>query len=325
MHRGASAITIKLWSYALRYINDVYNATITLKSGQTPLERFSATAVRSKVLDFHPPFCPVYVLHNGLQGSGLRPNKWVRRSRCAVYLGKSPIYARSAALVLSLLTRYILAQFHLKYDDFFKTVKDLNVLPQSKWQELARFTPEEMQGKAIKKSPGAKSKFQWELDPTPMDAGFAEEGLPEEEEGSVPQPHLPFDPYDEKGEIHPEESPPGASSHGNTTQSGRQSNTPERFMEMVYAVFDDTDAVEDYKMQTEADDSIAFAASRGDPDTLSYKDVMGAIDSPEFRTAMVRKPIITLLEEPGRFGRKETYLRVTRSSLLSGLPSASGG
>jgi hypothetical protein len=122
-----------------------------------------------------------------------------------------------------------------------------------------------------------------------MDAGFAEEGLPEEEEGSVLQPHLSFDPFDKKGEIHPEELPPGASSRGTTTQSGRQSNPPERFMEMVYAVFDDTDAVEDYKMQTEAEDPIACAASWGDLDTLSYKDAMGAIYSPEFKTAMVKE------------------------------------
>jgi hypothetical protein len=34
----------------------------------------------------------------------------------------------------------------LKHDDFFETVRDLNVLPQSKWQdELARFTPEVME------------------------------------------------------------------------------------------------------------------------------------------------------------------------------------
>jgi hypothetical protein len=149
------------------------------------------------------------VLHNSLQGSGSRPNKWIRRSRCAVYLGRSHIHTRSVALVLSLLTGYVLAQFHLKHDDFFETVKDLNVLPQSKWQELARFTLEEMQGKAIKILLGAKSKFQWEPDITLMDAGFAEEGLPEEGEGSVPQSHLPFDPFDEMGEIHPVESPPG--------------------------------------------------------------------------------------------------------------------
>jgi hypothetical protein len=96
----------------------------------------------------------------------------------------------------------------LKHDDFFEMVKDLNVLTQSKWQELARFTtPELMQGKAIKRSQGTKSKFEWEPDHSPMDAdaGFAGEGFPNEGEGSVPQPHLPFNPFDETGEIHPEE------------------------------------------------------------------------------------------------------------------------
>jgi hypothetical protein len=53
---GPSAITINLWPYALHYINDVYDATPALKLGQTPLERFSATTVRPKVLDVHPPF-----------------------------------------------------------------------------------------------------------------------------------------------------------------------------------------------------------------------------------------------------------------------------
>jgi hypothetical protein len=39
-----------------------------------------------------------------------------------------------------------------------------------------------------------------------MDAGFAEEGLPNEGESSVLQPQLPFDPVDERGgEIHQEE------------------------------------------------------------------------------------------------------------------------
>jgi hypothetical protein len=64
---------------------------------------------------------------------------------------------------------------------------------------------------------------------------------------------------------------------------------PERFMEMVYAVFDDTDAVEDYKMQKEAKDPIAFAASSGDPDTLPYKDAMGGIYSPNFKSSMVKE------------------------------------
>jgi hypothetical protein len=45
---------------------------------------------------------------------------------------------------LSLLTGYVSAQFHLKHDDFFETVMDVNAMPQSKWQELANFTPEEV-------------------------------------------------------------------------------------------------------------------------------------------------------------------------------------
>jgi hypothetical protein len=50
---------------------------------------------------------------------------------------------------LSLITGYVSAQFHLKHDDFFETVRDVNAMPQFMWQELAEFTPEEMTGKPI--------------------------------------------------------------------------------------------------------------------------------------------------------------------------------
>jgi hypothetical protein len=90
IHRWPSAVTINLWRYALCYINEVYNATPALKTGRSPVETFSQTAIRPKVLDFHPPFCPVYVLHNRIQRRGSRPNKWVRRSRVAINLGQSP-------------------------------------------------------------------------------------------------------------------------------------------------------------------------------------------------------------------------------------------
>jgi hypothetical protein len=46
-------------------------------------------------------------------------------------------------------TEYVSAQFHLKHDDFFETVREVNAMPQSKWQELAKFTPEEMTGKPL--------------------------------------------------------------------------------------------------------------------------------------------------------------------------------
>jgi hypothetical protein len=37
IHRWPSAVTINLWPYALRYINEVYNATPALKTGKSPL------------------------------------------------------------------------------------------------------------------------------------------------------------------------------------------------------------------------------------------------------------------------------------------------
>ncbi len=306
VHRWPSAITINLWPYALRYVNDVYNATPTIKSGVSPLEQFSTTAIRPNVLNFHPPFCPTYVLHNGLQGSGggTRPNKWVRRSRCAVYLGNSPRHSRKVALVLSLLTGYVSPQFHLKHDDLFETVKDLAVLPKSQWQELAGFTPEEMQGKPAKKSPAAKrsiqeskGKTQWEPDHTPMDALFDAEGVPDR--GSEVAPHLPFDPLEEQGQPmdpfndqgddhldRPDPFRPMERKPGTVTRSGRASNPPELFMEQVYAVLDDSDAVEDYELLQQTDDPIAFAA-RTDPDTLHYHQAMQAEDSEDFKDAMV--------------------------------------
>lgn len=132
MNRWPDAVTINLWPYALRFSNDVYSATPGLKSGQTPLEVFSDTLVRPQVLNFHPLFCPTYVLHSGLQGGSKHPNKWVRRSRVAIYLGFSPRHARSVAFVLSLVTGYMSPQFHIKFDDFFETVTEAQSLPRSK-------------------------------------------------------------------------------------------------------------------------------------------------------------------------------------------------
>jgi hypothetical protein len=296
MHRWPSAVTINLWPYALRYVNAVYNATPALKSGKSPLKCFNGTAVRPKVLNFHPPLCPVYVMHNGLQGSGSRPNKWVRRSRCAVYLGNSPRHSRLVALVLSLLTGYASAQFHLKHDDFFETDRDLSVLPKSQWQELAGITPEEMEGKPTKKGTakvaikGTKQKIHWEPDHTPIDDVITDEGVPQQ--GDEPAPHLPFDPFEEQREEGQEQADPFLCMErppGTITQSWRVSSPPELFMEQIYAAFDDSDAVEVYDLQQEAEDPIAFAASQSDPDTLHFNQALQAEASLEFKTAMVKE------------------------------------
>ena len=57
-------------------------------------------------------------------------------------MGNSPRHARSVANVFSLTTGLVSPQFHVQFDDFFKTVKsgyDITSTP-SIWQSLAGFT-----------------------------------------------------------------------------------------------------------------------------------------------------------------------------------------
>ncbi len=56
-----------------------------------------------------------------------------------------------------------------------------------------------------------------------------------------------------------------------------------------HAVLDDTDAIEDYDVQTAAEDPIAFAASKSDLDTLNFKDAMNAQNSAVFKKAMLKE------------------------------------
>ena len=60
-------------------------------------------------------------------------------------------------------------------------------------------------------------------------------------------------------------------------------------IETAYAVLDDTDDVKDYEMQRLAEDPIAFATARSDPDTLNYNDAMKADDAKDFKRAMIQE------------------------------------
>ena len=55
-------------------------------------------------------------------------------------MGTSTRHARSVALVLNIHTGHVSPQFHVKFDDFFETTKDL-VAITSNWQRLAGFLP----------------------------------------------------------------------------------------------------------------------------------------------------------------------------------------
>jgi hypothetical protein len=258
MNRWPSAVTINLWPYALRLANKIHNLTPSLALGHTPLESFLGAPVRPQILSFHPPFCPAYVLHSGLQGGGKRPNKWVRRSRVALYLGSSQSHARSVALVLSLMTGDVSPQFHLKCDDFFETVQETKSLPHSKWQQLARFVTatgaplkEPTRAKATRAQPRTTTHPRVVPDEDPFGFDFVDLGDADDElttqdpefEGLpplIPREHsVPEEPQDPERHRHPE----------STRRSARSPNPPQRLIETAYAVLDESDAVEDYETQ----------------------------------------------------------------------------
>jgi hypothetical protein len=174
-------------------------------------------------------------------------------------------------------------------------------MPQSKWQELAKFTPEEMTGKPLLPSAAKAYKRQVRLEPdhTPINHDITEDPIPVQ--GGHDDPQLPLQQEGHRlGETfrHPPSGrPPGsplqsgraALPFGTTTRSGRASIPPELFMEQVYAVLDDSDAVKDYELQREAEDPIAFAATGSDPDTLHYNAAKKAHDCEDFKVAMIKE------------------------------------
>lgn len=135
--RWPSAIETSLWPYAIRYVNEVRNTTVQVEKQQSPIELFTSVPVRPKLRHYHPFGCPVYVLRNELQGGKTLP-KWDRRSRVGLYLGVSPRHSRSVALVLNLHTSLVSPQYHLKFDNLFETLEQIQPV-HSLWQEKCHF------------------------------------------------------------------------------------------------------------------------------------------------------------------------------------------
>ena len=127
--RWPGIVTIHLWPYALRMANQAYNATPlnAHTDKQSPNKIFDNSAVDINPKHWKPFGCPTYVLKSELQGTtGIHP-KWDARSRAGIYLGQLPIHNRNVALVLNIHTGYVSPQFHVKFDESFRTVL------QDKW------------------------------------------------------------------------------------------------------------------------------------------------------------------------------------------------
>jgi hypothetical protein len=83
----------------------------------TPSQVFSRTDIEPNLKNWYPLFCPAYVLAQPLR-AGKPYDNWRDRSAPGIYLGFSPLHARSVALVLNPLTGYVSPQFHIVFDNF---------------------------------------------------------------------------------------------------------------------------------------------------------------------------------------------------------------
>ena len=127
--RWLGLVTIHLWPYAMQMANQAYNSTpLSSHTGkQSPNKIFDNSAVNINRKHWKLFGCPVYVLKAELQGTmGIHP-KWDARSRAGIYLGHSPVHNRNMALVLNIHTGYVSPQFHVKFDEAFRTIQ------QDKW------------------------------------------------------------------------------------------------------------------------------------------------------------------------------------------------
>ena len=119
--RWPGVVTIHLWPYAIRMAKQAYNNTplIFHVDIQSPNKIFDKSAVGINQKHWKPFGCPTYELKTELQGTtGIHP-KWDARTRAGIYLGQSPIHNRNVALVLN--TGYVSPQFHVKFDETFRT------------------------------------------------------------------------------------------------------------------------------------------------------------------------------------------------------------
>jgi hypothetical protein len=114
----------------------------------TQQQLFTKTRVNTNSKHWMPFGCPVYVLEDSLQGSGIH-HKWKTRARVGIYLGRSPQHGQNVVNVLSRTTGLVSPRFHVTFDPIFHTVKQDYY--DALWQIKTGFVNQK--GEAIKPIP----------------------------------------------------------------------------------------------------------------------------------------------------------------------------
>ena len=132
------AFSNHLWPYALQCVNETHITAPKRFDDKSALQIFSGTSVLPKANTFRPFGCLVYILNNQLQ-AGMKISKWHTCERVGLYLGHSLMHAKTVSLVLNISTGLVSPQFHIKFDDFFKTVNRPDDNLKIDWKEKCHF------------------------------------------------------------------------------------------------------------------------------------------------------------------------------------------
>jgi hypothetical protein len=121
MSKWPETITEDMWPFALRHAINFHNASIRRDRSSTPYQLFTGQDAPWNITDFRIFGCPAYVLHKDLQDDK-KINKWQSRSWRVIYIGNSSCHAGSIPLIYNPQTTHISPQYHIVYDEYFKTV-----------------------------------------------------------------------------------------------------------------------------------------------------------------------------------------------------------
>ena len=116
-HRWPYTIPSNLWPYEIQHAAEIINENPCrcINYTSTPIQFFSKSEVYSNPRHWQPLFCPVYVLSNPLSED--QPfDECKDKITQGIYLGMSPIHARTLDLVISLSTGMVSTKLHVGFD-----------------------------------------------------------------------------------------------------------------------------------------------------------------------------------------------------------------
>ena len=98
------------------------------KEKRTPMQLATGTKVEINKKHVKSFGCPAYVLHCNLQ-LGNPHGKWDERSKMGIYLGPSPVHNKNVALIMDTDSGLVSPQFHVLFDNEFRTVSNDESIP----------------------------------------------------------------------------------------------------------------------------------------------------------------------------------------------------